>query len=344
MKLPNLKKIVIKHLSLYTDNIVRRIYPGLNVIIGGNGIGKTTFVNTVLYALVGNASYDRLNENTGRIDKVPLVNTDYFRGRIQPEDQKQAEVSLWFDIGVQEIEITRTLFRPSILQIKVKGKNRGTPTIHTGTSEKLEKTYRELVKGLSDVEQFEHFVVAHLLLFDEDRRTIAWEKNSEIQNRLIRILFTEKEFDKKYERLRKEVTEYESLGKHTSEERRVIKDNIEDWLERKKEIVQTQEEVDEESPQLQLRLANLQSDFERNNEEIDRFRESLETELAEVKASMTKSNEIELEKVPLVPQLEELETNFYSSVYETVPAQYIHLLETLIQSGTSRGVIPVLPT
>ena len=90
MKLPILNKINIKHLSLYNGEIDRKIFPGINMVVGGNGLGKTTFVNTVIYALVGNTNFKTLNIKTGKIDLAPLVAPDYFTGRIEPKDRRSS--------------------------------------------------------------------------------------------------------------------------------------------------------------------------------------------------------------------------------------------------------------
>ena len=50
--LPQLKKVKISNFSLYNKDIEHDFIDGINLIIGGNGVGKTTFVNIVKYALI----------------------------------------------------------------------------------------------------------------------------------------------------------------------------------------------------------------------------------------------------------------------------------------------------
>jgi DNA repair exonuclease SbcCD ATPase subunit len=61
MNLPILKRVSVENLSLYRRPIKTKISSGLNLIIGGNGIGKTTLVNTILFGLVGTEEYERIN-------------------------------------------------------------------------------------------------------------------------------------------------------------------------------------------------------------------------------------------------------------------------------------------
>jgi ABC-type multidrug transport system ATPase subunit len=48
MKLPIIKQVAIENLSLYNEDIYYTLSPGINMVIGGNGIGKTTLVNILL--------------------------------------------------------------------------------------------------------------------------------------------------------------------------------------------------------------------------------------------------------------------------------------------------------
>ena len=51
--LPELIKIKISDFSLYKEDIEYNFVKGVNLIIGGNGVGKTTFINIIKYSLVG---------------------------------------------------------------------------------------------------------------------------------------------------------------------------------------------------------------------------------------------------------------------------------------------------
>lgn len=45
--LPTLKRVKIVNYSLYNSDIDYEFIDGLNLIIGGNGVGKTTFISIV---------------------------------------------------------------------------------------------------------------------------------------------------------------------------------------------------------------------------------------------------------------------------------------------------------
>ena len=50
--LPILKKIRIINYSLYREDIDYEFIEGLNLIVGGNGVGKTTFINILKWVMV----------------------------------------------------------------------------------------------------------------------------------------------------------------------------------------------------------------------------------------------------------------------------------------------------
>jgi len=201
MQLPIMKRLTVEHLSLYTQSIYHTIHPGINMVIGGNGLGKTTLVNTILFALVGNVPCEVLNPRTGMSEPIFLIPSDYFSGRLKPQDQKQARVTLEFEVDNKEVAVTRALFHPRIVRIELRDRDSGESRVEEGGSDELEAMYQQMMKKMLGIEQFEHFIflVANLLVFGEERRTLVWD--SAVQNRVIRLLFLEKEFDERFDEL-----------------------------------------------------------------------------------------------------------------------------------------------
>jgi chromosome segregation ATPase len=330
MNLPILKRVTVENLSLFTRTIKTKISPGLNLIIGGNGIGKTTLVNTMLFGLVGNENYERLN---GAKIKLPLVDKEYFQGRLAPRDYNLAKVTVTIGVGTNEISVTRALERPRIIGLAVKRAGSRTARILKGGPSKLEEQYQALIKELLDVKEFEDFVfvVANLLIFDETRRTLAW--NSSVQNRVIRLLFLDQKFDEEYSKYDGLFTQYDTRGRHKSEERKDIRRTIDDWLKTKNDDVSASDDANAEQQKLEFRVAELQITLSSLAEEIQGLEESLTKEIARLRELNAHADEIELKKAPLLEALGSLENEFYSRVYQQVPAEYAVLLEGLINQG-----------
>jgi len=235
MKLPTIKKIIIENISLFKGPVNRTFYPGTNMIIGGNGLGKTTIINTIIYGLVGNTSYRKLNVRTGRNEPETPIPKDYFQGRIGVKDQETAQVTITIEIGSLEITITRSLFRPQLNKIDIVDKSSasGDSTIIDGKPEELEQSYIRLIQEQLEIDSFEHFtfLISNLLVFDENRRTLVWD--TETQNQTLRLLFLEREFDERFGALSTKVTELDTSARHMSERRKDIRGAIDRWLETK---------------------------------------------------------------------------------------------------------------
>jgi len=334
MRLPRVKKIRVEHLSLYKEAIDQIFYPGINMIIGGNGIGKTTLINSILYGLVGNATYKRFNLNTGKYDSIALINENYFQGRIEPKDQDRAKIELTFEINNLQIKVERTLNRPKILRFVVYQDHENGQLFEDKNYSDLENEYRKLMAQNMEIEHFEHFVflVANLLLFDEKRLTLVWD--NEIQNRVIRLLFFGRKQDEEFDDLSSKVTIYDTESRHKSEERKDIRNAIKDWLARKAEM--TEQNVSESTSELmktEQEIAHLEEALENIESEIENTEKSLESEVSQRKELIANIDKIELEKLPLIEKVKEVENQFYSDIYQNVPPEYVLILESLIKKG-----------
>ncbi|MSP12339.1 MAG: hypothetical protein EXR62_05205 [Chloroflexi bacterium] len=335
MKLPIIKRFLIERLSLYTQPIEQTMYPGINMVIGGNGIGKTTLINTVLFGLFGNAPYEKLNAKTGRVDSVVLVDKEYFKGRIDPQDQDFAQVMLTIGIGSYDITVTRALYRPRILRLEIQDNEKSNIQTFDSSQGELEDIYQDAIQRLLEIEQFEHFVflVSNLLVFGEERNTLVWD--TEIQNRVIRLISLDREFDKRFDDLSEKGTKFDTTARHMSETRKDIRNAIDRWLKQKNEALgESIFTSDEEKENLEIRLAELQTEIDRIEEKIAEIKVSLEDEVAQLKTYSAEMDRLELTKIPLLERLEEFEKAFYSNIYQNVPPQYIVTLEALIKQGT----------
>jgi len=317
-------------MSLYTRAIEMKIHPGLNLIIGGNGIGKTTLVNTILFGLVGNATYEKLD---GIKKEVPLIDEDYFHGRLEPGDQDLAQVTITIGVGMDEVSITRALYRPQILRLHHKrARTRDVQSI-TGSPAELERRYRKLLERLLGLPTFEDFVfiVANLLIFDENRRTLAWDP--EVQNRMVRLLSVPRQLDESFSKLSVMVTQNDTKGRHKSEDRKRIRSAIDRWMEAKADEDVEPQDVDKERQNIEKRLNELDQQIDRLEGEVEDDRLKVNSEIQRLKELNARADEIELKRAPLIEKQTELESQFYGSIYKSVPAAYVLLLEALVKEG-----------
>ncbi|MEK5435242.1 MULTISPECIES: AAA family ATPase [Paenibacillus] len=237
--LPELKKIEIRNFSLYQKDIIYEFIHGLNLIIGGNGMGKTSFINLIKYGLIGSYKKDldvrtyKGERRQGRLQYSP----DYFKNRMSGNyDQDiKAEVELTFDVCNTTFIVTRGLYEITLKSVFVTENGEGFflpgEQIRQDKYERLnedEKSnllqgrYESLVAEKTNINDFNDiiFFVNQILFFGEDRKTIVWD--SSIQGRLSSKYFNDPALDEKFQETKRQAKYHDSIARHKSEDMRAI--------------------------------------------------------------------------------------------------------------------------
>jgi hypothetical protein len=158
----------------YSADVSLSMLHGAYVILGGNGLGKTTLMQAVVYGLAGGAD-DKIEEK-----KWLRWSSSYFRGRLSPTQIGAAEVEVRFRLGDRSIAVRRGFKGPDVLAVREGNA--------AWTSENAGDRFAEALRiygGYLDVNDFA-FVVHRLLYLPESRRLIAWDTDAQI--RLLMLL------------------------------------------------------------------------------------------------------------------------------------------------------------
>ncbi|MBP5406384.1 AAA family ATPase [bacterium] len=244
--LPTLKKIKIVNYSLYSEDIDYDFIEGLNLIVGGNGVGKTTFINILKYALIGlyKKQLDVKNyKGEKRLTRESYKNSDsFFRNRTKlVESDKEGFVELHFMINETLFVVKRSLYEAKILEVNVI-KN-GLKTIVEGepinqdsykdyndagkNKNNLQYNYEILVSKEANLSDFDDFIffVNQILFFGESRENVLW--NEDAQERLMNAFFNDPKYEKQRKDFEFEAKYQDSLARHTQEEIKAIKRVVE---------------------------------------------------------------------------------------------------------------------
>lgn len=161
--------------SLYVADLVWDLRPGLNVVVGGTGLGKTTLLNATLFALFG-----RLGLDTDRVEH--LANPEYFRSRMLPGGATSKAHPLTATVratfGRSEFEVERSLSNASLLSAR-RGKSKVAP-----------EDYEQAISSALNVNDFKTHVVRlveHLLYVSDEHYLLSWDPA--IQNEILQLLF-----------------------------------------------------------------------------------------------------------------------------------------------------------
>ena len=153
-------------------------------LAGANGLGKSTFLAAMNYAITGVVSEPgrRFLGASDFYDEVASYSQTYFDGRIRQRDHDAAQVELEMRVGTRHYSLIRGMFDPH-------GLRELTITNADGTAlsfdEKMDdsarhRAYEEAVLADSGLEDFSQLVFLQLfvLTFDEERRLLFWDKRT----------------------------------------------------------------------------------------------------------------------------------------------------------------------
>lgn len=256
--LPELKHITIENYSLYSQTIDYDFIDGINLIIGGNGVGKTTFINIIKYALIGLYKKDltvRNYQGEKRLSRGVYSNCNtYFRNRTQNtiEDQ-DAIVTLTFRLNNCDFEVTRSLFDTMLLKanytvdgqtVQIEGEVIRQDQYSKYENDEnqqrkyLQYNYEQVIAEKANMTDFNDFIffVNQILLFGEDRSNVLW--SVETQSRLLSNYLNDRTLEKKRKDYKIEEKYQDSIARHKQEEIKAIRKVLEQVSENKDTDVQ----------------------------------------------------------------------------------------------------------
>lgn len=343
--LPNLKSINIKNFSLYPNalDFTYDFIEGVNLIVGGNGVGKTTFISLIKYALIGlyRKHKDSKRYLEKKIVKREQFSEEFFRNRMNKEFRlnSEAKVTITFTIrdvtfivtrNLYDIQLEKVVIKENDIEYKLEG-----AVIKQHKYEKLDEEekvdylqflYEQRVAKEANLYEFDDliFFINEILVFGENRKTILWD--SDLQEQLSSKYFNDPELDNRYRNLKMDAKYYDSLSRHKSEDIRAVNLVLE-----KIRVDNTEEQKDID---VIKKINELKSSIERKSKsltDIQNERQLLETKLK------LKSNE----KTMKIKEQQEIENRIrneekliYKELWEDLNPEY-HIYKKYIIDNKS---------
>lgn len=177
------------------SGVDRNFPPGLTLIAGINGLGKTTLLTAILRALTG--PFDLTGEGAPAEMGVSMPEnpvalrpkpTSFFKQRVA-DDAADATIRLTAIFGEQSVVIERRLADLSLAAFEVDG----APSIAAGNRQQREQAYQAALAELMGLGSFVDvlLILHHVILFQENRPGALWDENA--QRQILRALFLDRD-------------------------------------------------------------------------------------------------------------------------------------------------------
>lgn len=187
ISLPRLSKVALENFDIYSrkPNAVASIERDIFCVIGANGLGKSTLLNTINFAVTGaipdpNRRFQSAQDyykNASRLERTE----EYFTGRISEISRRIASVTVELSWPTVSLAVTRDIFGTTgISRIEVRDLVSGQSSVTTlvdSPDGELDNLYLSKVLELTALDEFAQFVfLFHFIAtFDEGRHLLMWD-------------------------------------------------------------------------------------------------------------------------------------------------------------------------
>ena len=186
IKLPVLERLDIDQYGMFpgteSPGLHATFESGLTLVLGANGLGKTTLVTILFRLLTGPSDIPNFASGelgTRRLAKdLSRAERRIFAERVM-DGAADAQAKLAFHLGGSRVDVTRRLADLAIVALAV----------DDTVAEATEDDFKRLILDLAGVSSFGDWLLAlrHLVFYFEDRRALIWDASA--QRQLLRLLF-----------------------------------------------------------------------------------------------------------------------------------------------------------
>ncbi|EHG16379.1 AAA family ATPase [Prevotella histicola] len=333
--LPELTSINIKNYTLYPNGLdyTYDFVEGINLILGGNGMGKTTFVNIIKFGLIG--LYRKAKDLTRTymdraIVKRQLYESDYFSARKDDSISTDgiAQVVLKFKINNTYFEVTRSLEDGCLLSVIIDGKSLEGIPISENRYERVndsEQTQYLLYQYEKKIKEFSNltfddliFFVNEILFFGENHNTVLWndgiDGRTDVQNELFNKYFNEPELDLERQEMQRQAKYFDSLSRHKSEDMRVITKLLE-----KIKISKSDKDI---GTSVSIDIIELKKRIELVTEELASIQTTQKSLSKEICLLQGEKNRDSLQAIKLDDEKKQIEKEMNACLWETLHPMY----------------------
>jgi DNA repair exonuclease SbcCD ATPase subunit len=295
--LPTLKEVRIYSHPIYQTDICWSISSGINFVIGANGLGKTTFLNCIHYGITGNTDihdqFEKLSKQRKHKDEIKIV--------------------VVFTVDNIEVTIERKVPHGAPCLVIKDGEVSEKHSDPTTVNEKIAK-----LVGVDHINDLD-FLLEKFLIRQEEANHVLW--SSDVQSKVLQILFRTSEFREKYNSLRKVHGEYHTQHNQKRYHASKLKSDIEKITQ---EVEILSDKLREKG--LDIENENIINDLNKEQQRYDKLAkliDDIQLEIYELNKNieiiLSEMETVEQEREELQAKIENIEGQIYSEVYSLDP-------------------------
>ncbi|MDN7560322.1 AAA family ATPase [Burkholderia orbicola] len=280
-ELPVLELLQIRQYGLYPGPARDGTFdiplaPGLTVVLGANGLGKSTLVNILFRMLSGPWDLKLPDGNVGTTEltaqALSAKRRSTFSARVN-DNARDAQSTLTYFIGAKKFEVTRSLMKLGLISFKV----------DDGPESSDEEELKRAILSASNVGTFGEwiFLLRTMVFFFEDRRMLVWDPSA--QRQLLRCLFLEPAQAHDWITAEREIVELDTRMR-----------NLKAALDREEREEKAQEHLSKAAPEVRATLKSKETLYEaalKQQEEISQGIEELDSARRRHRLDSLRANE-----------------------------------------------------
>jgi hypothetical protein len=312
IRFPILRRLGIKDYGLFPgkngEGIDHTFEPGVTVIPGVNGLGKTTLLNIIYRLLVG--PFDPYKSTDIQLTQRNLKKLKYFNYFSKRDKSAWTDGTAFgeFSFGDRKLAVTRRLQDLSITSLKIDEND-----LSADEGDLEDEIWR--LAGCSSQYDF-HLLTRSVLFFLEEKMPVVWDPIAQAE--IFRILFLSGDEALELARIAAEIQVIDSRARNMYDQLRRYKDQLSSIQARSSaaaEVTERTRYIEERMPQLERRAESLRE----TTDELERIRNVNRGKLDGLKLDLEEaSRELEFKHhqyfVTLFPQLSETARNVFTNL------------------------------
>jgi hypothetical protein len=225
----NLTRVTIEGADrLYPKGLEWSLAPGINAVVGGTGLGKTTLVYAMQFAVFGKLV----------IDSEERIEREFFKDRLTNRSGKKLEkypplVRVEFTVGAARLSVKRNLLSGAIVEADCDGTK--------VAAKKYESLLAEKVGVKDDFASLAR-LQSHLFFFGESRYLLAWENR--LQHELINLMMADHSTYQQLDDLWTKVESADSTARNISAQASRLENDLKELSQSESNVAELQRRSD----------------------------------------------------------------------------------------------------